>query len=139
MKGSQETIWVALDLIETNSQITETDGDGVAVGDKFYGVNHTLALYAGLLFHFSGVIDANNLHISLEHDHLINLLEIVNLLNLAIMRSPIDDVCRLRVLHVHLSGIFSVILNLMLDQIGSQIRKLDSWRICFIRPIKEVH
>jgi hypothetical protein len=69
------------------------------------------------LFHLYRVVDANYSHICFEKDHLIDLFEVVDFLDLSVMGLAVNNLGRLLVEHVNLGGILSVIPNFMLNQI----------------------
>ena len=87
------------------------------------------ALNAWLWLHLDSIVDANNFHIGLEQDNFVNLLEVVNFLNLTIVRGPVSQVFLLLVAHIHLSSVLSIVLDLMLDQVRGKISEFDCGRI----------
>ena len=91
-----------------------------------------------LRFHFDSVVDAHNFHILLEKDDLVNLLKVVYPLDLAVVGGPVFQILGFRVHHIDLSCVFGVVLNFMFDQIRSQVRELDRFSICLIRPEEKV-
>ena len=73
-----------------------------------------------------------------EQDNFVYLLEVVDLLNLPIMRLPINDFLRLLIHHVYLSGILSVLFDFMFDQIWSQVGKLNGWSVGLVRSVEKI-
>ena len=129
MQSPQESVLAIQYFIEADSQITQTDGDCIPLRDEFNGVDHVRAWNAWLWLHLDSVIDANHSHVSLKENHLVNLFEVVDLLYLAVVDVLVAQLGRLLVTHVHLCGILSVILDLVLDQVRGQVCKLDRWRV----------
>ena len=92
VKGAKEAMLAVLDLIEANSQIAQRDGDGVTLRDELNGIDDARAGDAWLLLHLDSVIDPYYSHVGLKQDHLVDFLEVVDLLDLAVVRCPIDNV-----------------------------------------------
>ena len=127
-----------LDFIEPNGQVAKADGNRIALRNKLDGIDHATTVDGRLRFHSDSVVDAHNFHILLEKDDLVNLLKVVYPLDLAVVGSPVFQILRFRVHHIDLGGIFGVVLNLMFDQIRSQVRELNRFSIYLIRPEEKV-
>ena len=113
----QGTGLAVLYLIEANSEIAQTDCNSVAFGDELDGVNLAGALNARLLLHVHCVIDADHISIRFKQNYLVDLFKVVDFLNLAVMRLKVNYVLRFLVEHIDLSGILSVVFDLMFDKI----------------------
>ena len=141
MQSSQEAwFWTLSDVPESDGQVRATDGYGLLVWiiDVLDGIDHTRADDRLLSFHGLAVVDSDHFHVLFVEDDLVNWLEVVDLLNLSVMSSLVYDFSCFSVHHVHLSGVLRVVLDLMLDQIGSQVGKLDRWSVSLIASVKQV-
>ena len=138
MERSLEPIGAIHDLIEPNRQIAQTYRNRIPFRYKLNSVDDMGALDARLLLHFDSVVDANHFHVGFEKDHLVDLFEVVNFLDLAVVALTVDDIGGFLVHHVDLCGVFRVIFDLVLDEIRGQVGELDGWRVSLIRPIEQV-
>ena len=111
----QRTSLAVLHLVEANGEVAEADSNGVTVSDELDGINLASALYARLLLHVRGVINADHITIRLKQNHLVYLLEVVYFLYLAVMRLGVRYIQRLLVEHIDLGRVLSVVLDLVLD------------------------
>ena len=105
------------DLVKPNRQVAQTYRDRLLLRDELDRVDGAGAFNARLLLHLDSVVDADHLGVRLEQDHLVDLLEVVDLFDLPIVRLSVDDFRGLLVEHVDLGGVFRVILDLVLDQV----------------------
>jgi len=87
MKCPQEAVLPIEHLVEANHEgIALADSNGVTIGDELDGTDDTTAGNRRLCLHFDSVVDPDNFHVLLKQHHLVDLLEVVDFFNLAIMR-----------------------------------------------------
>ena len=127
-----------MEVVESDSEVAEADGDGVTIRNHLNRVDYTTALDLLLQFHLDGIVDPDQFHVRLEQDDLVDALKVVDLVDDTVMRYAILNFSRLCVHHVNLGGIFSVVLNLMLNQVRRQVCKLDGLRIRLVGSEEEV-
>jgi len=125
MKSSQESRCGIGYLPKPNSKVVKCNSYRVTLRNEFNRIDRTLAINRLFGFHLDGIVNADHFHIGFEENYLIDLLEVINFLNLPIVGSPINDLSRLHIEHVHLSCILGVVSDLMLDQVGGKISKFD--------------
>ena len=55
------------------------------------------------------------------------------------MRRTVNYVLRLLVKHIDLGGVLCVVLDLVLDQVGGQVSKLDCLSIGLVRTVEKIN
>jgi len=85
---------------EDNRSVAQTNSNGVFVRAVFYSENYSHARDVFLPLHGWGVVNADKTHALLEQNHLIDLLEIEDLLYVVVVRCLVLDISTLSVAHV---------------------------------------
>jgi hypothetical protein len=86
--------------------------------------------------HLGSIVDPDYLLALSVQQHFVNFLKKEDFLDVAIMRDLINDVFVFSVLGVHAIRLLSVLLDLMLDKVRSQVLKFDIVTGVFVTAVE---
>ena len=79
-------------VVKHNGPVAQANRDGIFIRKKLDGEYDPWALDVSLQLHRKCVIDAHELHILFVEDHLVNLLEVKDLLNVIVMGRLVHNI-----------------------------------------------
>lgn len=85
------------------------------------------------------MINSNKPHTLFEKDYLINLLKVVNFFDVVVVGGPVQDINTFGVTHICIALRTTMcLLDLVLNQVGSQLLKLNCLARSLLRSIEKI-